>query len=141
VNTPEHWRASRQFASWFANRSAQFVRAVGIFLVCLSIYLAGHAAYDERRGIAEPPYVPARNYEDFRLKVQRAANPEKFRALMNYEWACPIAFGIAGLLILRIVRKANRNDPFSPTFQGTSSLDECGRTLDAELHRKHSPLR
>ena len=140
VNTPEHWRASRQFALWFTNRSAGFVRGVGIYLVCLSIYLGWHAVNDERRGIAEPPYVPVR-YVVFPLKVRRQANPEKFRALMNYEWTCPIVFGVAGFAILRIVRMGNRIDPFSRTFKGNSSLNECERTLDAELRRKHSPIR
>jgi len=140
VNTPENWRASRQFALWFTNRSTGFVRGVGLFLVCLSIYLGWHAVNDERRGVAEPPYVPVR-YVVFPLKVRRQANAEEFRALMNYEWTCPIVFGIAGFAILRIVRRGNRIDPFSPTFKGNSSLDECERTLDAERRRKHSPIR
>jgi hypothetical protein len=77
--------------------------------------------------------------------VERATKPVRFRRVMNYEWIRIIVLGIAGLFILRIARKANRSDPLSPTFQSNSSLDdsldECGRVLDAELHKKHSPLR
>ena len=138
MNTPEHWRASRQFAAWFTNRSASLVRGVGYLMVCFAIYLFAHAAYDEQRGIAAPAYVPSRFS---RLIEDRDTNPEMFPALMNYEWGCPFIFLVGGLVIIGIVRRVERYDPLSPRFAGKSSLDECERTLDAELRKKHSPLR
>ena len=138
MNTPEHWRPSRQFAAWLTGRTANFFRILAYLFVGFSFYLFGHAAYDEHRGIAAPPYVPGRYTRPIE---HRDSNPEMFRALMDYEWACPFVFFIGGLIIFGIVRRADRCDPFSPSFSGTSSLDDCERTLDAELRKKHSPLR
>jgi hypothetical protein len=138
MNTPEHWRPSRQFATWLTNRSAAFFRAFARLLMGFSLFLFAHAAYDEDRGIAAPPFVPSRYSRPIE---RRDINPVMFRALMTYEWECPFAFFMAGAIILGMVRRADRCDPFSPAFAGKAALKECERTLDAELRKKHSPLR
>ena len=124
--------------SWFANRAGDIYRVVGYLLVGFSFFLWAHAAYDEDRGIAAPPYVPTKYT---RPVETRDKHPALFRALMNYEWTCPVLFFLAGSLILGIVRRADRTDPFSPSFAGDAALDECERTLDDELEKKHRPLR
>jgi len=111
MNTPEHWRPSRQFAALLTGRTARFIRTLAFLIVGFSFYFFGHAAYDEYRGIAAPPYVPAR-YS--RPVEHRATNSAMFRALMHYEWMCPIVFLLGGLIILGIVRRADHCDPFSP---------------------------
>ncbi|MEA3208062.1 MAG: hypothetical protein QOE70_1119 [Chthoniobacter sp.] len=103
-----------------------------------SFFLFGHAAYDENRGVAAPPYAPTRYTRPIE---KRDTHPALFRALMNYEWGSPFVFLFGGLVLLRIIRRANRSDPFSPSFSGNAALDQCERTLDAELEKKHRPLR
>ena len=139
MNTSEHWRPSRQVAAWLTSRSVRFYRILASLLIGFSLYLFAHAAYDEDRGIADPPYIPTR-YRTHLIE-RRDTDPAMFRALMNYEWACPFAFLIGGFIIRGLVRRADRCDPFSPAFTGKPALDECERTLDAELRKKHSPLR
>ncbi|HZJ14439.1 MAG TPA: hypothetical protein VFD27_05280 [Chthoniobacteraceae bacterium] len=142
MNTPQPWRPGRQIAASLTSRTANFFRVLAYLFISFSVYLLVHAAYDEDRGIADPPYVPVNGYTFYDRPVEhRDTHPEMFRALMNYEWACPIAVLAAGLIILGVVRRADRRDPFSPSFSGTSALADCERTLDSELRKKHSPLR
>jgi hypothetical protein len=60
---------------------------------------------------------------------------------MNYQWFGAGLFLCAGFAILGIRRRLDRCDPFSPDFAGNRALDECERVLDAELEKKHRPLR
>lgn len=138
MNTPEHWRTSRQFADWFTNRSVGFVRLIGYLMIGLSVFLFAHAAYDENHGMAAPPFVPGRYT---RPVEDRDVHPVLYRDLMFYEWMCPVLFFLGGSTILGIVRWANRSDPFSPSFSGKKALDDCERVLDNELEKFHSPLR
>ena len=138
MSAPIHGRPHREDTNWRTICSDRFIRTLPYLLFGISFYLFGHAAYDEERGVAAPPFVPS-SYT--RLMESREADPAMFRALMNYEWTCPSAFLIGGFVTLGMVRRADRCDPFSKTFSGSSALDECERTLDAELGKKHSPLR
>jgi hypothetical protein len=138
MSAPNYGRPSRAFANWFMDRSGGFVRTLGYLMVGLSVLLFAHAKYDEDRGIAAPPYVPTRYTRPIE---ERETNPKMFRALMSYEWACPVVFLIGGFVLIGLVRRADRCDPFSPSFSGSAALDECERTLDAELRKKHRPLR
>lgn len=139
VNTPEHWRTTRQFADWFTNRSSTFVRLFAYAMIGLSFYLFALAAYDEHRGVAAPPIQPGSGLV---IKVaDRDTNPQLFHGLMHYEWTCPVLFLLGGCTILGIVRWADRCDPFSPSFAGKKSLEDCERALDHQLENFHRPLR
>src|SRR5678815_266354 len=91
MNTPEHWRASRQIAAWLTGRTAKTFRILAWLFIGCSLYLFAHAAYDQDRGIADPPYVPGRYTPYDQPAEYRDTDPAKFRSLMNYEWACSIA--------------------------------------------------
>jgi len=73
--------------------------------------------------------------------VIRSEHREEFRNLMTYQWIRASLALCGGLVIRGICRRADLCDPFSADFAGKRSLDECERTLDAELRKKHSPLR
>ena len=108
-------------------------------MIGLSFFFFGLAAYDEHRGVAAPPIEPGSGL--IRKVEDRETHPTLFRGLMNYEWTCPILFLLGGCTILGIARWADRCDPFSPSFSGKKSLEECERVLDNELENFHRPLR
>jgi hypothetical protein len=112
------------------------------FLACALILLGGigffDAIKDDRRGVASA-FAPTRT--PILEVASRADAPELFAGLMAYQWMRASLAVCAGLVILGMCRRLGRCDPFSPTFTGRDVLDECEHKLDAELRKKHSPLR
>jgi hypothetical protein len=133
MKSPEHSHSSASYGERFKGLCPEFLRVLPYLLLVAGFYLFGHAVYDDHRGIAAPPYVPVRYSHPVE---RRDTNPELFQALMSYEWECAFPVLIAGLVLLGIVRRADRSDPLSPSFSGGSALDECERELDAELRRR-----
>jgi len=63
-------------------------------------------------------------------KVYRSDDPEGFQNLMTYQWGAVLLIGGAGIGVLCLFRRMDRNDPFSPTFRGNTALDDLGHSLD-----------
>jgi hypothetical protein len=126
------------------NYSAGFVRAVSYLLIALGIALLASCAYDEDRGVTwviRPLGRTGRNPLDRNGTFVRSEDPDLFRYVMNYQWLKASLILCGGFAVLGICRRLDRSDPFSPDFTGNSALDECERVLDAELDKKHRPLR
>jgi hypothetical protein len=105
----------------------------GTVAIVAGLYLFGHAAYDENRGIAAPPYVPSRYSHPVEKRDQ---NPEQFRHLMGYEWMCAAVILCGGIVIRGIAARGERSDPFSPNFGGKRALEDCEKQLDQELRKR-----
>jgi hypothetical protein len=119
-----------------STRDSSNVHLLGYSFIVASLYLFGHAAYDEHRGVAAPPYTPGGHAVEYRDR-----HPADFRHLMNYEWTCPAFVFLAGALIVKLFKSANRSDPFSPDFAGNSAFDECERQLDEDPRNIRKPPR
>ena len=138
MSTPNYGRPSREVANWLTSRSAGFYRTLSYLAIIFSVYLFASAAHDEQRGIAS--VIPPGRYAR-RIVVIRSEHPTDFHNLMIYQWSRAALVLCGGLIILGICRRADRCDPFSPDFSGGRALDDCERTLDNEIRKKHSPLR
>lgn len=120
------------------------IRIFAYFSIFLGVLLLGDAAYDEHRGVAEAA-SPAGVLTGVSLGTLNTARRDEslqtFRNLMLYQWMRgPLAL-IAGFTILGLCRRADKADPFSPTFIGDAALDELNRTLTNEQERRRRPIR
>ncbi len=114
------------------------MRILAYCVVLSGLMLLANAAWDDHRGIATaatPSQTGMPNVE------KRSEHPQHFRNLMTYQWGRAGFVIIARAVLLGFVRRADQLDPFSPDFSGNSSLNDLGRTLDAEAQKRHRPLR
>jgi hypothetical protein len=85
-----------------------------LLLVAAGQEMSGHA-------IISPP---ARYEFISGTGISRAKDPAGFRNAMFYNWVdASLTLG-AGLFLLSLVRRQDRLDPFSPSFQGRKEIDE-----------------
>ncbi len=102
-------------------------------LLLLSVCLVIDAVHDEVTGEAVAS-SPGRGGAIHR--IDRGADPEQFRNLMNYQWVRASLPALAGLFFLKMIRRGEQLDPLSPDFQGQDSLDELSDYLDSQRKGK-----
>jgi hypothetical protein len=73
--------------------------------------------------------------------VKRVDNPDEFRNLMTARCLEAMFWVAGGMTIRGFVRRQERLDPMSPSFQGQKALDDLGKWLDNENDKHHRPLR
>jgi hypothetical protein len=113
------------------------MRPVAFFLIGLGLWFFVDAGRDEWREIAEA--ISPRGGET--MVIPKADDPEQFRNLMVYQWWRGVVVLIAGMVILGIVRRADRLDPFSPDFRGSNALDELDQSLKEQERRHRRPFK
>jgi hypothetical protein len=109
------------------------MRSLAYLLIALGSILLLLAAYDEHREIAS---VMAPSRSMILIIVKKSDNPQEFRNLMTYQWLRGFFLLGAGVIILGIVRRADRLDPFSPDFVGKTEVDKLGQMLDEKKKRE-----
>ncbi len=112
---------------WMADalKCAWLVRIVACFFLLTGAWGAAHAAYDQNRGIAvvtTPGRYPTVESAD------RVSQPEAFRNLMAYQWLRAVGALAVGAVILRLIKRQDSLDPFSPGFGG-QAMDDLERGL------------
>lgn len=102
------------------------------FLAYLTALLAIVALTDATReqldGHAKIFRRPGQIREEFRTE-----DTEAYRNLMAYQWIRAAAATGLSLFIFSQLRRANRLEPFSPTFQGKESIEKLGADLEADM--------
>lgn len=63
-------------------------------------------------------------------EANREEHPEEYRNLMSYQWIRAATIMGAGVCLISLIRKADRLDPFSPSFQGGKEIDKLAEHLD-----------
>ena len=130
-----HSHDTRPAKAWVLQYSLLRVLAYG-YLAFMAITICRHL-YSERSGIASY----RRSRMDRTIVVKRSERPEEFRNLMNARWLQTSIWIAGGLIVNGFIRRQNRLDPMSPSFQGQRSLDDLGKWLDEENEKRHRPLR
>lgn len=87
------------------------MRAIGFILIVLGLGLFADAASDAHRERASTWTKSGNDYT-----VARAEDPAQYRNVMIYQWLRSSLCAVAGLMILRICRRADRFDMTSPGF-------------------------
>lgn len=100
------------------------MRATGFILIVLALGLFADAAYDAHRELASTWTKSGKDDT-----VARAEDPAQYRNVMIYQWLRSSLCAIAGLVIIRICRRAERFDITSPDFAGDASVDEGDRAV------------
>ena len=114
------------------------MRPLAYILIVTGLFFLGDAAHDEHRGVAD---AQAPGAGAIRHVINSEDDPAQFRNLMAYEWFRGPLFLAGGFIILGLCRRADRLDPFSPDFAGSSSLDDLNRTLREEEEKRRRLLR
>jgi hypothetical protein len=108
-------------------------------IILLGLFLLALSAYDEHRQIASV-VNPIGRYPR-RFTVKKLDNFAQFRNLMTYEWLEAFAALAAGIILLRICRRADKLDPLSPDFAGNPESDELEKELDHESEPRKRPIK
>ena len=103
-------------------------------MVC-SLLLLASAARQQITGHARV-IAPTRYGWTHPTRVDRATDPQGFHDAMAYWWIVSALPGCLGIVGLRMIRRFDRLDPFSPDFQGSQALDELSDELDREQEKK-----
>jgi hypothetical protein len=114
------------------------MKRTAYLLIALGLFLFAYAANDEHRGIAS---VTPSAFNGVTHTAYKVDDPKQFGNLMFYEWLRAFLWSGAGIILLRMCRRANKLDPLSPDFQGNPELDELGKELDQEREKRQRPLR
>jgi len=78
---------------------------------------------------------PGRSFQ--RNIAERDSQPEQYRNLMTYQWIRAVLPGCAALFLIHLIRRQDRLDPLSDSFQGTAAIDELGKYLDDKKRNKN----
>jgi len=109
------------------------MKPIAFLLVLLSAFLVIEATRDQISGRAVI-FSPTRSFQ--RYVAERSSEPEQYKNMMSYQWLCASLPAFAALFLLFMIRKQEKLDPLSKTFQGSAAVDELSEYLDAEKRNR-----
>jgi hypothetical protein len=108
------------------------MRILAYFFILLGLVLLIRAARSENSGVSRA-IGPGAGITY--LVERREIDPKAFRALMNYQWIESTMPVLIGIVILGLLRRQEKLEPFSVDFAGTSAIDDLEKTLNEKEHR------
>ena len=129
-------------------------RAAAYILILWGIVLLARNVRDEVQGetrihVPPPPweefnpvrYHPFLHPADLSMlhPIRAREAPQQFRQAMTRHWLLSLLPLCAGLWLLAWLRRMDRLDPLSPSFQGTDALDDLDRTMRDQQQQRNNP--